>query len=80
MQATELAVTETPAITEKEMISSLALESSTEANMRSRRRSNSNNTNKNRKRTKNKTKNKKGTTANNNKNKVIEKPIDTRGY
>ncbi|EFN70842.1 hypothetical protein EAG_02515 [Camponotus floridanus] len=76
IQATELAITETPAITEKEMISSLALESSTESNMRSRRTSNSNNTNKiinernkNRKRTKNKTKTKKGSTGSNNKNK-----------
>ncbi|CAL1686463.1 unnamed protein product [Lasius platythorax] len=75
-QTTELAVTETAAVTEKETISSLALESSTEANVRSRRTSGSNNSSKNRKRTKNKTKTKKGTTGtagSSNKNKTKTK-------
>lgn len=80
LPTTEPGITETAAVTEKETI---ALESSTEANVRSRRTSassnSSKNSSKNRKRTKNKTKNKKGTTAtttgSNNKNKVIKKNL-----
>lgn len=78
LPTTEPGITETAAVTEKETI---ALESSTEANVRSRRTSassnSSKNSSKNRKRTKNKTKNKKGTTAtttgSNNKNKTKTK-------